>query len=146
MKVHELRSVTHSRLVTCGPHDRLRDVSALLSDERIGAVPVVNHQGRMVGIISERDICHALAHHGERTPNLLVADLMTRDVAICEPDESVQEAIARMSQRRIRHLPVIEDGELVGIISLRDVLEAKLREVRLEANVLRDYARTRAYS
>jgi len=145
MRVQELRKVTRLRLVTCGPRDRLKDVATLLSDERIGALPVVDRDGMMVGIISERDICHALADYAERTATLTVDQIMTRDVAVCEPSDSVQDAIARMSQRRIRHLPLVEDGQLVGMISLRDVLEATLREVRLEANVLRDYARARAY-
>lgn len=146
MRVQELRKLTRLRLITCGPNDRLRYVAGLLSDEQIGAMPVVEPGGRMVGIISERDICHALADHGERTSSLTVSDVMTCDVAVCELHESVQDVITRMSQRRIRHLPIVDDGKLVGMVSLRDVLEATLREVRLEANVLRDYARALAYS
>lgn len=144
MRVHELQKIARPNLVTCGPHERLRDVAALLAEERIGALPVVTPQGHLIGIISERDICHALADFAERTANLTVADIMTREVATCEPRDLVQEVISKMSYRGIRHLPVLEDGRLVGVISMRDVLEATLREARLEASIMRDYARTLA--
>jgi len=108
--------------------------------ERIGALVVSEDGHKVAGIISERDIIQALAKSG---PDLLtsgrrVAELMEHNVITCTSDDTVQQVMAEMTRRRVRHLPVIEGGGLVGIISIGDVVKSRLEEVELEANVLRE--------
>ena len=113
-------------------------VYALIS-RNIGAL-VVSEDGQSVdGIISERDIVHALSRHG---PNLLalgVAEVMSRSVVTCTPTESVGELMAQMTNRRIRHLPVVQDGRLCGIVSIGDLVKNRLDEIEFEANSMRSF-------
>ena len=102
---------------------------------------IVSDDGRSVaGIISERDLAYALAVHGSELSKIVVSKLMTRVVVVCSPEDSITDVMKLMTQRRIRHLPVKDGDQLVGIISIGDVLKHRLGEVELEANVLRDYA------
>jgi CBS domain-containing protein len=138
MKVRQLLQRTKLKLVTCEPSDGIERIAAMLSDESIGAVPVMD--GRTImGILSERDVCRALGHHGEDAAAMKVRDFMARDVAVCDPEDSVKSAMQTMMRRHIRHLPVVEHKNVIGMISLRDVLQAILEETRMEADVLRDH-------
>ena len=113
-------------------------VEALVS-RNIGAL-VASQDGEAVdGIISERDIVHALARHGAALLALTVAEVMTRSVVTCDPTESVAELMAEMTNRRIRHLPVVQDGRLCGIISIGDVVKNRLDEIEYEARSLRSF-------
>jgi CBS domain-containing protein len=106
--------------------------------ERIGAV-VISPDGKSVnGILSERDILHALAEHGTALLALKAEDLMTREVVTCSLEDTLQSVMVKMTQRRIRHLPVVEQGQFAGIVSIGDAVKSRLEEVELEANVLRD--------
>ena len=127
------RSVT-----TVPPELPLLHVAEWLRAKNIGAVVVSTDGRHLQGIISERDIVQALAGHGEAALAMTAADLMTRAVVTCPPSESVTYLMRIMTRRRIRHIPVIEDGELAGIVSIGDVVKHRLAEVELEANVLRD--------
>jgi CBS domain-containing protein len=110
----------------------------MLTTNKVGALPVRNSDGRLVGVISERDIVRAFAIRDNGINELLAGELMTRNAVTCSPDDNVDTALRKMSSRRIRHLPVIEDDKLIGMLSIRDALEAKLQASELEANVLRD--------
>jgi CBS domain-containing protein len=113
-------------------------INALVSGN-IGAL-VASEDGETVeGIISERDIVRALARHGDGLLALTVADAMTRSVVTCDPNESVAELMAEMTNRRIRHLPVVRDGRLCGIISIGDVVKNRLDEIEYEARSLRSF-------
>ena len=113
-------------------------VDALISGN-IGAL-VVSEDGESVdGIISERDIVHALARHGAGLLSLGVAEVMTRPVVTCNPTESVGELMAEMTNRRIRHLPVVQDGRLCGIVSIGDLVKNRLDEIEFEANSMRSF-------
>jgi len=113
-------------------------VEALVSGN-IGAL-VASEDGETVdGIISERDIVHALARHGDALLTLTVAEVMTRSVVTCDPTESVGELMAEMTNRRIRHLPVVRDGRLCGIVSIGDVVKNRLDEIEYEAKSLRSF-------
>jgi len=113
-------------------------VEALVSGN-IGAL-VASQDGEAVdGIISERDIVHALARHGTALLALSVAEVMTRSVVTCGPTESVAELMAEMTNRRIRHLPVVRDGRLCGIVSIGDVVKNRLDEIEYEARSLRSF-------
>jgi CBS domain-containing protein len=114
-----------------------------LTSAAIGAL-VVSDDGETVdGTLSERDVVWALSRHGGNVLDLSVADCMTRGGPVCTPEASVQDAMSEMTRRRQRHLPVVKDGKLCGLISLGDVVKHRLDELELEANVLRDAYFTR---
>lgn len=140
MSVRELLQRKSSKLIACRPEDTVETVASILTTSNIGALPVRNAERRLVGLISERDIIHGFATHGARVLTMKVADLMTAEVVTCKPEDDVKQVGAVMNKRHFRHLPVVDKGELVGFISLRDVLETRLQETELEVNVLRDYA------
>ena len=113
-------------------------VDALIS-RNIGALVVSEDGERVDGIISERDIVHALARHGSRLLHVGVAEVMTQPVVTCDPTEGVGELMAEMTNRRIRHLPVVENGRLCGIVSIGDVVKNRLDEIEFEAHSLRSF-------
>ena len=125
---------------TIGPDATALALAARLRAERIGAMIVSADGSSLDGIVSERDLAHGLAVHGERLPYLPVSELMTRAVVVCAPEDGIDEIMHVMTVRRIRHLPVKQGGQLVGIVSIGDVLKHRLDEMQLEANVLRDVA------
>jgi CBS domain-containing protein len=125
---------------TVDPDVPVQTFAQLLQKEGIGAMVVKTTHGGIAGIISERDLAYGLANHGELLGRRSVSQLMTKAVITCAPSDSVGEIMKVMTQRRIRHLPVVDGGKLVGIITIGDVLKHRLDEMQMEANVLRDYA------
>jgi CBS domain-containing protein len=140
MKVSDILQVKGPAVKTVRPDTSARELSVQLRAEQIGAMIVSNDGKSIDGLVSERDIAYALAAHGEELPKLTVSRLMTKVVVVCSPEDSITKVMKLMTQRRIRHLPVKEGDQLVGIISIGDVLKHRLDEAELEANVLRDYA------
>jgi len=111
---------------TIKPNESMREFAQHLKDERIGAM-IVTHDGAVLeGIISERDIAYGLAKHGEKLPGMKVSELMTKVVVVCTPEDSIDDVMNLMTQRRFRHLPVKDSDQLVGIISMGDVVKAHL--------------------
>jgi CBS domain-containing protein len=140
MKVADILRIKGSVVKTVTPDKTTLEFSEQLRAEQIGAM-IVSDDGRSIdGIISERDLAYALTAHGSELPKIAVSKLMTRVVVVCSPEDSINDVMKLMTQRRIRHLPVKDGDQLVGIISIGDVLKHRLGEVELEANVLRDYA------
>ena len=140
MKVADILRIKGSDVKTVRPDETAIALSHKLRTEHIGAM-VVSDDGKSIdGIISERDLAHALVTHGSQLPQIAVSKLMTKVVIVCSPEDSINEVIKLMTLQRIRHLPVKDGDELVGIISIGDVLKHRLGELQLEANVLRDYA------
>lgn len=140
MKVSDVLQIKGSAVKTVTPDTSARELSVQLRAEQIGAM-VVSRDGRSIdGIVSERDLAYGLAAHGSALPTLTVSRLMTKVPVVCSPGDSITHVMKLMTQRRVRHLPVMQDDQLVGIISIGDVLKHRLDEVELEANVLRDYA------
>jgi CBS domain-containing protein len=126
-------------VATIRPDDTIGAAVEALISGNIGAL-VASEDGETVdGIISERDIVHALARHGDALLAQSVADVMTRSVVTCDPTESVAELMAEMTNRRIRHLPVVRDGRLCGIVSIGDVVKNRLDEIEYEARSLRSF-------
>ncbi|HTC17813.1 MAG TPA: CBS domain-containing protein [Stellaceae bacterium] len=125
-------------VVTIAPEATINDAVLLLRRKRIGALVIGGATGPE-GILSERDIVRALADYGARIFDLPVSALMTRRVITCTPKDSVAGLMAEMTERRIRHLPVVEDGVLIGIVSIGDVVKHHLGEVEHEANALRQF-------
>ena len=140
MKVADILRSKGSNVITVLPTATLLTLVHRLKLERVGAM-IVTRDGKTVeGIISERDVAWGLTEHGADLLNLHVTDLMTRSVVTCSPDDTIGSIASIMTERRLRHLPVLSNGELVGVVSIGDVVKYRLEEMQLEANVLRDYA------
>lgn len=140
MKVADILRIKGSVVKTVAPHETALLLSGQLRAEQIGALVVSTDGNSIDGIVSERDLAYGLATHGARLPTIPISELMTKAVVVCSPEDSVTDVMKLMTQRRIRHVPVKDGDQLVGIISIGDVLKHRLGELQVEANVLRDYA------
>ena len=113
-----------------------------LAEHGIGALVVTGAEGRTVGIISERDIVRALSARGSAVLHTPVAEIMTRKVMTCTRQEKLADLMQRMTEGKFRHLPVIEEGRVVGIVSIGDVVKSRLEELEQESKELREYIRS----
>jgi CBS domain-containing protein len=139
MKIGEFLKSTRQRLVTCLPDDTLEAAAKAMHAHGIGALPVCEVGIRMVGIISERDLVRIYATTDCRElPNLRVREVMTTPVKSCAPDEDMHAAEQLMRRHHFRHVPVVEEGRVVGMLSIRDTQGLRLRESEDEIHVLRD--------
>ena len=139
MNVENILRTKGSGVATIRPDETVGAAVKELIARNIGAL-VVSENGESVdGIISERDIVHGLADHGVALLSLNVAEMMTRQVVTCELSDSVDQLMAEMTNRRIRHFPVVEDGRLRGIVSIGDLVKNRLDEVEYEARSLRSF-------
>lgn len=129
-------------VVTIEPTATLADVAKLLSARGIGAVIVTGTDGSVIGLLSERDIIHALARHGAAALAMTVDAVMTRRVVTSVEADTIGSVMERMTSSKFRHLPIVEDGRLVGMISIGDVVKYRLEEVARESEALRDYILT----
>ena len=129
-------------VVTVAPQQTVASVVKVLAQNRIGAVPVINEGGQLIGIISERDIIRGMSEHADAVRTLPAEQLMTRDVKTCSSDDQLVDLMEVMTLQRIRHLPVIENGALHGIVSIGDVVKQRPEEVQSEAEELRRYIRS----
>ena len=144
MQVSDILEAKGDRVVSVDATAKLLDVAAVLRRENIGAV-LVNESGKaMAGIVSERDLVDGLAKHGSAALEMSAADVMTRDLVTCQPDSKSEEIMEQILTSKIRHLPVVQDGALVGIISVADVVKAVLSELRWMTKVLQDQVATAA--
>ncbi len=112
----------------------------ILSDHDIGALMVTDVEGAIVGIISERDIMRVLSARGRAALDTLVAEVMTRRVMTCSRHDRVDDIMQRMTEGKLRHLPVVEDERIIGIVSIRDVVKRQLEEMEQDLDALREYA------
>ncbi len=117
----------------------LFDIAQLLSDKQIGAVVIVDAQGRLEGIVSERDLVKSIVAYGPEALNEPAKNHMTRKVVTCSRSDTVAELMASMTVGRFRHLPVVEGGKLVGIVSIGDIVKRRIAEAEMEADAMRDY-------
>jgi CBS domain-containing protein len=139
MQIGEFLERSHRRLVMCMPSHSLEDAAKLLHANSIGAMPVCELDRRMVGIVSERDLVRTFATtEWGALPHLRVRDVMTTQVVSCRPDETMQTAQELMRRHHFRHVPVVEAGRVIGMLSIRDTLALRLQESEDEINVLRD--------
>jgi len=140
MIVQDILSTKESQQVATTTADRtIADAARQLAQRRIGALVVVDGGMHIVGILSERDIVRGLAQRGGEVTNLRVADLMTSAVLTCHPQDSLETLMATMTANRVRHLPVEDDHRLSGIITIGDVVKARLREATIEVDQMREY-------
>jgi CBS domain-containing protein len=126
-------------VVTVSPNQTVASVAKVLTLNKIGAAPVIDEKDQLVGIVSERDIIRGLSEHEGAVLTLPAEQLMTRQVTTCSPDDPLVGIMGVMTLQRIRHLPVIRDGALYGIISIGDVVKQRLDEVQFEVEELRRY-------
>ena len=142
MHIRQLLRRKGADVATVDPGASVRDALALLAARRIGAL-VVSTDGRTVqGIVSERDVARGLHERGAALLADPVSAVMTAEVHSCGPDSSVHDLARLMTDRRVRHVPVVEDGALVGIVSIGDVVKARLDELEAERAQLVDYIQT----
>ena len=139
MSVRAILKAKGHRVVTVGSETPIGDVVDTLSRERIGAVVVSDDGITVAGILSERDIIDGLATHGPALPGLSARALMTRSVTLAKIDMPILHVLDLMTQGRFRHMPVVDNGRLVGIISIGDAVKARLDILESEANSLKEY-------
>ncbi len=125
-------------VVTCQTDDTVREVAAMLADRRIGALPVMDGD-RIAGIFSERDVIYRLREFGAAVLDMPVSQVMTAPAVTVEPHTSAMTALAMMTKRRIRHLPVVEGGRMIGFVSIGDLVKYRIDKVENEAAAMRDY-------
>jgi CBS domain-containing protein len=138
MRVSDMLKSNRQTLATCIPEESVASICTRLSALNVGAFPVCDAHGTLVGIISERDVVRAFARDGARLADRHVRDLMTGEVVTCPHEATMLEAEKLMHKHRIRHLPVVDGVKLVGMLSIRDIMVWRWQESREEVNVLRD--------
>ncbi len=141
MNVESILRSKGTDVVTTRPDATMATVISTYKHEGIGAMVVTADGRHVLGLISEKDIISGLAEHGARLLHLTVADLMHGGIPMCAPDDSLEWVMARMTHRRVRHLPVAKDGALCGIVSIGDVVKSLLHDLQLETDVPRDVYR-----
>lgn len=132
-------------VLTATPQDRMADVARTMAEQGVGALVVTEDDGAVVGIISERDVVRHVASEGADALEQSVAEVMTHPVTTCASTTGVTELATTMTEGRVRHLPVVDDGRLVGIVSIGDVVKSRLDELALEAESLERYVTGTAY-
>jgi CBS domain-containing protein len=138
MLVSQILKTKGDLVFTAGPTESMAAVAALLHSRRVGALVVLDSE-QVVGIVSERDVVRIVAEGGGGALNRPVAECMTRDVLFAAPGETVDALLERMTDRRVRHLPVCQGDRLLGIISIGDLVKSKISEVEAEASGLKAY-------
>jgi CBS domain-containing protein len=142
MHVHAILASKGSGIATIRPDETIAAASRMLSELRIGALVVTSDGSMPDGILSERDIARAVADPGGAIGELPVSALMSSSVITCAPGDDIATLMSVMTELRIRHLPVINGGRMVGIVSIGDVVKARLEEIEHDAEVLREYIAT----
>ncbi len=141
MTVMRILNEKGGKVETVGSEARLSEIAGTLANRKIGAILIMD-DGHLSGILSERDIVRAVAQDGIVALERAAKDYMTKKVVTCGQQETIHDVMQKMTAGRFRHLPVVEDGELIGIISIGDVVKRRIAEVEQEARDMRDYIAT----
>ena len=142
MKVIDILAAKGGDVIGIEPAATLEAAAQLLSKHRIGAVVIRGAGGRLSGILSERDIVRAVAREGAAALSFPVGQVMTRDVVTCDENDTCAEIMERMTAHKFRHLPVLRDNAIVGLISIGDVVKQRVEEIEHESEAMRDYIRS----
>jgi CBS domain-containing protein len=142
MIVKSILSTKGSAVISIEPTATLQAAAAMLAKHRIGALLVFGPDRRVIGILSERDIVRALAERGAGALKEPLSQVMTRNVVTCSQSDSVGVLMEQMTTGRFRHLPVVEQDQIIGVVSIGDVVKHRLQEIEQEAGALRDYIQT----
>ena len=138
MTIAHLISDRDDAIVSCSPRDSVHHAATLLAEKRIGALPVME-DGTVAGIFSERDLLYCVARDGAEVLHRAVGEVMTSPAITIEPGANVLKALSLMTKRRIRHLPVVEAGKVVGVVSIGDLVKAVIEEQQRELDHLQRY-------
>jgi len=141
MHVSEIMKEKNCNVITVRPNANLERAIEMLVSNKIGAVPVREPDGDVIGLLTERDIMHGIARHGTDVLEQRVDELMTKKVYHCAPGDNLKHIMSVMTIKHVRHLLVMDDNRLAAIVSLGDVIRNRLDDSQLEVDVLRDYAR-----
>jgi CBS domain-containing protein len=139
MLVNQILKSKGDLVFTASPHESVGAAAALLHSRKVGALVVIDPDDQVVGIVSERDIVRMVAEHGPSGLAQPLSVCMSRDVIFASLTETVDNLLSRMTDRRIRHLPVVKTGRLVGIVSIGDLVKSKIAETEAEAETLKAY-------
>jgi CBS domain-containing protein len=142
MTVAHILALKGRDVATIGEHETVRDAAEQLAAKHIGSLVVCGRDGAMQGILSERDVVRAIARRGCDALDDNVTDIMTRDVTTATEEESVIGVVGKMSRGRFRHMPIVEDGRLVGMVSTGDAIKYRLEQMEQEHSALREYIAT----
>ncbi|MBN1517597.1 CBS domain-containing protein [Candidatus Sumerlaeota bacterium] len=139
MRVKDILRTKGSRIITIDPEATLKRAIFELNAHKIGSLMVLDENGRPLGIITERDILHEAVREPQEMTELLVRDVMTKDLICAVPDDSVEYVMGVMTRNKIRHLPIVENRQIAGLLSIGDVIKSLLEDVSTENKYLRDY-------
>jgi len=139
MNVRQLLDSKQGEIAGISPDTPVSEAVGFLREANVGALVVTDKGGQLIGILSERDIVRSLAEDGGELMDKTANDLMTRDVVTCKPQDRIEDLMRQMTEGRFRHLPVVDNGKLIGIISIGDVVKHRLDELEAEASQLRAY-------
>lgn len=139
MYVANILKAKGNEIMTISPSEPIAAALEILGEKRIGALLVLDGNGRIAGILSERDLVQAMQKHHEKIFEKRVSDLMTTRVVTCSSKDPVAAIMGMMTAQRFRHVPVVDDGKLVGIISIGDVVKSRIEEAEAEVDALRQY-------
>ncbi len=128
-------------IISCSREESVRDAAAKLAEKRIGALPVMDGE-QVAGIFSERDLLYCIAREGEDALHRTVGDVMTAPAITIEPTQDALETLQLMTRRRIRHLPVVQDGKMIAFVSIGDIVKFRIEQVEAEAEQMREYITT----
>ena len=142
MNVKAILAAKGGDIVSIEPTATLAAAAKLLAARRIGAVVICGAGGRLSGILSERDIVRAISEHGAAALERNVGQVMTRNVTTCGEDDSIAEIMERMTAGKFRHMPVMANGRMIGVVSIGDVVKQRVGEIEQESEAMRDYIRT----
>lgn len=142
MNVGTILKFKGSEVISVKAEETVATAAQLLTTRRIGALVVGNGNGDVVGMFSERDVVAGIAQRGATILSQPVSALMTRDVVFCKPEDTIADLMGKMTDRRIRHIPVIDGDRLLGVISIGDVVKQRIAETEHEAEALREYIST----
>ena len=139
MKTKDILSEKGTDVYTVHETVLLVDLVSMFIDKSIGSVVVVNSDQEVIGIVAPNDVIKAIQHHPEYISSITVSEVMTRNIIVVTPEEKIDNLMTIMTQNRIRHLPVIDKGELAGLVSIGDVVKAKSSSLDVEIRYLTDY-------
>jgi CBS domain-containing protein len=142
MTIAKILGAKGRAITSISPDQTIQAATTLLTEHRVGALVALDSSGHLVGILSERDIVRLCAEQGNAALSCLVGQAMTKDVLTAAPQDGIDSAMARMTDRRIRHLPILDDDMLIGIVSIGDLVKAKIDDALADADAMRAYIAT----
>lgn len=137
MHIGHILNLKGWHVITLAPGSKIADAAALLAKENIGIAVIVDNDTAILGVISERDIVRGVTQRGTEILDMPVEELMSTEIVTCEPDTSVRDVLQMMATHEFRHIPIVTDDKVVGVVSMRDVVDTRLGELEIENESLR---------